>query len=196
METQTFYFMKNIILAALFTGLLHSSFAQANNTDNNLSNLIKLDLALQGIGFTFEPRIYKKMTIDFSAGAGGGYDVSEDRLGYEYNFLQPAFYFSVTPKYFYNIQKRIDKGKSIQFNSGNYIGLRLKYNTASIAANIYLRDALLINLHWGLQRAIGNKWTYTTHIGAGYAKDINSQFGTIYPALDFKFSYILSKSKK
>jgi hypothetical protein len=29
------------------------------------------------IGLTYEPRISKNMTIDLSAGAGGGYDIAE-----------------------------------------------------------------------------------------------------------------------
>ncbi len=185
--------MKQIILAALLTGLMHASLAQTDKPDYKLSNLTKLDLGLQGIGISFEPRIGKKLTMDLSAGAGGGYSISEDRVEYEWNILQPAFYFSVTPKYFYNIHQRHNKGKATRFNSGNYIGLRLKYTTPSIAPNDYLRDALLVNLHWGLQRALGGNWTFNSHIGAGYARDLSSEFGTIYPALDFKFSYIISR---
>jgi hypothetical protein len=129
------------------------------------------------------------MTTDFSLGAGGGYSVAEGNIDYQWQIFNPAFYFSATPKFFYNRQKRIEKGKSVKLNSGNYIGLRVKYTTGSIDPQPSIREALFINLHWGLQRAISNRWSLNAHIGAGYAQDLTNQFGTIYPALDFKLSY-------
>jgi hypothetical protein len=46
----------------------------------------------------------------------------------EINYLKPAFYCSLTPKYFYNRQSGIDNGKETLLNSGNYIALRLTPN--------------------------------------------------------------------
>jgi hypothetical protein len=83
-------------------------------------------------------------------------------------------------------------------NSGNYIGLRVKYTTRGISESPQVWDALLFNAHWGMQRAIGTRWTLNTHFGAGYAVDavdLNNSEGTIYPALDLKFSYRLNKKK-
>jgi hypothetical protein len=51
---------------------------------------------------------------------------------------------------------------------------------------------MLANLHWGIQRALGKHWAFNCHAGAGYALDIDYDFGTIYPAIDFKFSYVFS----
>ena len=172
-------------------------FSQYSDT-NKLRNLAKLDLGLQGIGLTFEPRVGKNTTIDLSGGMGGGYKISTDDLTYEVDFTNPALYFSVTPKFFYNRQKRIEKGKASLLNAGNYIGLRLKYTTKGLSESSDIYDALLMNIHWGLQRALGRKWTFMTHIGAGYAMDatdLNHVSGTIYPALEFRFSYVFNKIK-
>jgi hypothetical protein len=49
-----------------------------------------------------------------------------------------------------------------------------------------------------MQKAIGNRWTLNAHFGLGYAidaVDLNNSAGTIYPALDLKFSYILNKKR-
>ena len=174
-----------------------SFFSAAKNekNENDLEKLVKVDIGLQGVGFTFEPVLNRKTTIDLSFGAGGGYDVWESGVGYEWNILQPAFYFSVTPKYYYNRQKRNNEGKLSRLNSGNYMGLRVKFTTPSVAPNDALRESLLVNLHWGIQRAIAKRWTLNSHVGAGYAQDLSSQFGTVYPSIDFKFSYYLSKLK-
>ncbi|TAG08466.1 MAG: hypothetical protein EAZ41_10295, partial [Sphingobacteriia bacterium] len=108
---------------------------------------------------------------------------------------KPAFYFSVTPKYFYNRTSSSIKGKSTLFNSGNYFGLRLKYVTPNDRQSDLTRNSILTNIHWGIQRAIGNNWTLNSHLGLGYAQDIDYSFGTIYPAFDFKVSYIIPRTK-
>lgn len=55
---------------------------------------------------------------------------------------------------------------------------------------------MLVNVHWGLQRVIAARWAFNTHLGVGYAVDLNSRFGTIYPALDLNYSYILLGLKR
>ena len=134
------------------------------------------------------------MTADISAGVGGGYYI--DGWTFELNYLDPAFYFSLTPKYFYNRQSRIDKEKEARFNSGNYFGLRLKYAARNHRKSDLTRNSILANFYWGIQRAISRHWTFNFHIGAGYVQNIDYSAGTFYPAIDFKFSYILLDSKK
>ena len=94
--------MKRTLISILFTGLIFLAVGQNVSSNTSLKSLTKLDVGLQGVGFTYEPRLSNKLTIDLSVGAGGGYDVYEGGVGYEWNIIQPAFYFSVTPKFFYN----------------------------------------------------------------------------------------------
>jgi hypothetical protein len=180
--------MKKIILLIPILGFLHSSFAQTKKLENKLSSIAKIDLGLQGIGFTYEPRISNGVTTDLSAGIGGGYNIAEGSI--DYQLLKPALYFSATPKYFYNIKKRINQGKTVRYNSGNYVGVRFTFNTPLYKKSDIIRNSILANIHWGIQRAISNHWTINSHIGIGYAQDTDYNFGTIYPAIDFKFSYI------
>ena len=138
------------------------------------------------------------MSVDLSAGLGGGYDISFQDFTYNWNILNPALYIIVNPKYYYNRNKRIAKGKSVLLNSGNYIGLAIKYTTRGIGEDSEVWDALLFNLHWGIQRAVGKRWTLNAHAGGGYAvdaTDLSNSSGTFYPALDVRFSYILSRNK-
>ncbi|HSB92383.1 MAG TPA: hypothetical protein VLC28_04665, partial [Flavitalea sp.] len=65
------------------------------------------------------------------------------------------------------------------------------FNTQLYNKSDIIRNSILTNIHWGIQRAIANRWTLNAHVGAGYAQDIDYKFGTVYPAIDFKFSYIL-----
>ena len=187
--------MNKIILPIIFLGFSHFSFGQSGGAETKLSSLTKVDLGFQGIGFTYEPRISYNITADLSVGGGGGYDIAEGYLNYKLELRKPAFYFSFTPKYFYNRNSRSLAGKSTVLNSGNYFGLRLKYVTPSDRQTDLTRNTILTNIHWGIQRAISNQWIFNSHIGIGYAKDIDYNFGTLYPAIDFKVSYIFTNPK-
>lgn len=172
--------------------------AQNSSTENNLEKLVKLDLGLRGVGITYEPRLSNKMTMELSGGIGGGYDISFQEFTYYWNFVDPALYIIVNPKYYYNRNKRITKGKSTALNAGNYIGLAIKYTSRGMAENTDVWDALLFNAHWGLQRNIGKRWTFNTHAGVGYAidaTDLSNSSGTVYPALDIRFAYVLNRKK-
>lgn len=186
--------MKLLISVIFFLSCTLVSFAQTSKV-NELQNLVTLDFSFQGLGLTFEPHIGNKAVVDLSAGVGGGYDIAEGHLDYILDLLHPSFYFSATPKFYYNRKERMSADKNANYNSGNYIGLRVKYVTAGISDDDQTRNSLLVNLHWGLQRAIGTRFALNALLGAGYAQDLENRFGTVYPSFDFKFSYILSKTK-
>ena len=194
LQNQFLYMRKSMLLLPLFAGQSLLSFGQDRKSDSTLSSLLMLDLGGQGIGVTYEHRLSNKITGDISAGIGGGHDIGEGF--FEINYGYPAFYVSLTPKFFYNRQKRIDKGKEMILNSGNYIGLRFKFVAANNGPFDYYRNSVLGNIHWGMRRALGQHWLFNFHVGAGYAEDIDYGFGTIYPAIDFKFSYVFFKPKK
>jgi hypothetical protein len=171
------------------------STAQKNSEQGQLTTLTKLDLGLMGVGFTVEPRLGNHMTMDLSVGAGGGYEVYSSNFHHTWNLFDPSFYFSVTPKLYYNRARRMAKGKSVKNNAGNYFGLRLKYTTPSIGGDTDAFNTALMNIHWGMQRPAGTRWIFNTHFGVGYATDLEGFGGTLYPALDLKFSYIFSKQR-
>ena len=181
--------MKKFILLLFHIGITHFLFGQAMR----LSSLVKVDFGLQGVGFSYEPGLANKLTMDVSAGAGGAYDVAESYFNYKLDLRKAALYFSLTPKYFYNRDARSLKGKSTLLNAGNYVGMRLKYVTPTDGQADLTRNTVLINLHWGIQRVIGNNWAINALAGIGYAQDIDYNFGTVYPAIDLKFSYVFPK---
>jgi hypothetical protein len=184
--------MKNLILILLLSGSV-SAFAQLPAADTALHTLTKIDLGFQGVGLSYEPRTGSKTTVDFAAGIGGGNKVSEDRNEYRWNILQPSLYFIINPKFYYNRQKRIRKGKSYLNNAGNYIGARIKYVTGNGSSNVNFvtYPALLFNVHWGIQRPLGQRWLVNAHAGLGYAIDVKSGWANIlYPAIDVKFAYL------
>jgi hypothetical protein len=177
-------------LIILLTGFLNTTFGQKIKTDSVLVSLGKIDIGPQGIGISYEPKISKKLTADLCMGIGVGYGI--DQSDFIYGYSQPALYFSATPKYYYNMQKRISHGKNTQLNSFNYFGLRVKYATPISGNNDEVRNSILTNIHWGIQRSIGGNWLLNFHLGVGYASDFKFG-GTIYPSIEIKFAYVLLK---
>lgn len=156
---------------------------------SNLTNLTKADLGLLRLGMGYELKLANKMTVDLALGAGGGYDIAEGRINYILELTKPAFYFSVTPKFYF----QTEDNKSNNLNAGKYIGLRVVYATPNRRVSNLTRKSILTNIHVGRQKAIGENWAYNAHFGLGYAEDIGSSFGTLYPSLDFKIFYKIGR---
>lgn len=180
--------MKKFSLLALSIFIVVSLRGQNTKEGDTLVSLAKLQAGGQGIGFSYEPKVTKKLTIDLSAGVGGGYSIAEYSY-FEYDLFNPAVYFSMTPKFFYNLAKRAESGKNTEFNSGNYLGLSFKYNLPFKRKYEGITKSYLANIHWGIQRALGSHFIFNSHLGVGYAQDIPSGLGIIYPSLAFRFSY-------
>jgi hypothetical protein len=188
-------YMKRITLSICLLLVVNSIIAQKKLPDNSIQTLSKLELGFQGIGYGYETALGKNTSIDFSAGLGGGYEIYNTEIAYGWSLFEPSLYFSVTPKLYYNRQRRLEKGRSIAFNSGNYFGIRLRVTSPSINPDYGTRFSSLMNMHWGLQRPVGSKWLFNTHIGLGVARDLTFKYQLIYPAFDLKFSYLFNHRK-
>ena len=173
-----------------------------------LQSLTKIDLGLQGIGLSSERRLGRRSIIEFSAGLGGGYAITGKDFTYTFNISAPELYLSINPRFYYNTQKRINSNKSIAGNTGNYFGMRLKYVTEDLVKDhdeVYtpkglitttgpVWDALLLNVHWGLQRPISKRWLVNAHVGPGFSVAAHYfGYNRIYPSLEARLSYLFKK---
>ncbi len=88
---------------------------------------------------------------------------------------------SLEPKFYYNLEKRISKGKNIAKNSGNFIALRLNYRpdwfTLSNVENTSVADNIAIIPKWGIKRTFWKHLTYELGAGIGYRKYFLKQYG-------------------
>lgn len=200
--------MKKIILLFLLMSVMNS-YAQVIA----VRSMAKLEAGPGGFGY--EAKLARSITLDMNIGAGGNYEISNGSLNYIFansQYQVPAVYVNFNPRFYYNLKKRAEKGRSIANNSANYIGAKLKL--VSPLESEYNTGATLVNVHWGLQRHIGRKWILNTHAGLGYSvalsrtssvyyengysSSINNHpsSSVYYPSIDIKFAYILSKNKK
>jgi hypothetical protein len=126
----------------------------------------KIETGINGMGLALEIPIANKLTIEPAIGVGPSYSLNGDddaltgKMGWRWALIEPSFHGAVYGKYFYNKNKRIDKNKSLRNNSGNFIGVKVKYVSKSLSTPQYYSNTILANLNWGGQFNLGRHWIY------------------------------------
>jgi hypothetical protein len=174
--------MKKLMFYLLMLTSL-TTFSQ--ESEISLDPLFKIEAGLHGIGIAFELPLAEKFTIDLSTGFGA----QNNNAGYELSTTKPISYFAKsTFKYFYNRQKRLDKKKRLANNAGSYLAFQTKFNNNASG----FASALLNEVHWGKQAALGERFLVEYHFGIGHYKGLRgSNTQTLYPAIGLKFSYVI-----
>lgn len=177
--------MKKYLLGAFLVANVATCFAQST-----LEKVGKVSLGLQGVEFSYELPLGKSLLLESAAGLGVGMNADSGGSTYSFYLLDPVPSISTELKWIYNREKREVKERNNANNAGNYIGLQTKYSLGN-ANNISLNKALLTDLHWGLQRSLGTKFTFNTNVGLGYMYDFDTTYGDVAPVLRVKFGYRL-----
>ncbi len=106
--------------------------------------------------------------------------------------LAPAL--SVTPKYYYNLAKRVEKGKNIKNNAANYIAAELQYVpnwfVISNVENISVNPSLSFIPYYGFRRNFATNFNYEFKAGVGVGKILKKGYDVQVPLeLSFKVGY-------
>lgn len=195
--------MKTIGIALGLLAANLSLLAQSvETTEEPLRPLFKIELGGAGLGLAYELPLADRWSIDVSTGLGGGHRIEDDFSGrtFQYTWVinDPVIYLKSEVKYHYNRPKRLRKGRSLRNNASNYVAFQTKYTTQRVfGSTVYdqlrepLNNTLLNEIHWGLQRPLGQRFLFNFHLGLGYAFDYDFNNGSVYPGLGLKFSYII-----
>ena len=84
---------------------------------------------------------------------------------------------SLEPRWYYNLDKRMKKGKTIDRNSGNFLALFIAghFDDISFSNNDRIRslDQIKFIPKWGIRRTTGKHISYEAGIGFGYERYLN-----------------------
>ena len=188
--------MQKIIISLILTNfLLYSSLiGQDNNqyyNDPSLEKLYRINIDFTGISLSYELPLSNKVIVDSGIGIGSGYLINDKEESMTWNLNQsPSANIFAEVKYIYNQKSRVAKGKSVKHNSGNYIAFKTKFSSGDVfnSSSIY-HNAFLNQMHWGIQRSLGERWLLNFHLGISLLIDLETSMKMIYPALGLKFSY-------
>ncbi|HEA31267.1 MAG TPA: hypothetical protein ENH91_14965 [Leeuwenhoekiella sp.] len=158
--------MQKTIFLLLFCGITFVNHAQNASVEKSVFGI---QTGLLGIWAHNESRLSNQIAlrseIGFDAGLWGG--SFYDKTGYA---AKPVF--TLSPRWYYNLNRRQRKSRRIDGNSGNFIALKTSFRpdwfVISNYDNVrYVSDISIVPT-WGIRRNIGDHFNYEAGIGAGY----------------------------
>ena len=174
--------MKTKLIASLLL-LPFLSFAQQSETEEPATQtLITVDAGFTGLQGGAELAVANKSTVQFRGGLlpavynSAKYDNSYSDV-YAVKWVV-ALSFSAEYRYYYNFEKRLEKGKAIANNGANYVGLLTLYMTKPLGKNKdlpYATSALLVGPMWGFNRPLGSRILFHLDLGPVLQHEINVQ---------------------
>jgi hypothetical protein len=167
--------MKRFFLSSIFCAF--SVIVSAQNASVEQS-VYGIQTGFLGIWVHNESKLSNTLALrselGFDTGIWGG--IFYDETGF---LLAPVL--TLEPRLYYNLNKRVDKSRRIEGNSGNFISVKTSYHPDWFVISNYddirvISDISIIPT-WGIRRTIGNHFTYETGIGIGYQYTFAKQAG-------------------
>lgn len=158
--------MKYFLLTLICCGLTFIAKSQNASVEKSTSGF---QIGVLGTWFYNEAKLSNKIALRTELGLDSG--IFGIMHSYEVGYiLIPDI--TVEPRYYYNLNKRLTKSKSITGNSGNFVSLRTSYypDWFVVTKNENLRpyNHIAIIPSWGIKRNVGNHFTYEAGLGIGY----------------------------
>lgn len=166
--------MKKILLTALLGGMALT--AKSQNLNNENSEIASVEKAVFGIQTGFaglwvhnELKLSNQMALRTELGLDA-YD--KDDFYPDTGFLL-ATVLTLEPRWYYNLNKRKDRLKSISGNSGNFFSLKSSLRLEDLLIefgddNVEMVNNLSIVPTWGVRRNLGQHFNYEAGAGIGY----------------------------
>jgi hypothetical protein len=179
--------MKKVIVTIFLTGISVLAFSQEDESVLK-KDIISADIGILSIWLNYERHLSGLFTLKSELGLGFGFEKGANIDGTNYFFTPNVI---VEPRYYYNFNRRVEKGKKTSYNASNYFALTAQYFfkpfiTTKTPDRTYHSGASLVP-KWGIKRTIGQRFNFEFAFGAGlqFSKvATNAEFG-----LDLRFGY-------
>ena len=183
--------MKTFLLVLSITLSVLSAHAQLK--EEAIQQNFRLNFISPGVEYEMPFAKKSSVLLNLGIGVGGSYkDLSDDQSGYTL-LLSP--YYDLQIRNYYNFSKRIRKGKNVDYNSANFIGLRFLARGPEIAksANFYRTTEFDFALAptWGIQRSYG-RIHLLFDLGPYVYFDMQDKYGFL-PMFELNIGYNLSR---
>jgi len=169
--------MRKLTLALIMVFLLSNNLL-AQDTSSVITNVTRITLLNPGV--SFEMKTGKASTVYLHA-----YTTTLSSIGYSSTFgWSTQFQFdpslSLQYRFFYNIKRRMEKGKRVEKNSANYIApvYQLSFSKNALSDGVYVnndsrRPINELGVVWGMQRNYASRFSLGINAGPGifFGKD-------------------------
>ena len=165
---------KKLLVALLFATTSHI-LAQETATETPKASVEKSVFSVQtglvGVWANNELKLSNKFALRTEIGIELGSFTYSDSYNQEIEYAGiPVF--TLEPKWYYNLERRVRKGKSIRGNSGNSVSLKINY----MAPNLFMvsdienfngADQINIIPKWAIRRVYGKHFNFEFGLGVG-----------------------------
>ena len=147
----------------------------ANAQDTVEKSLFNVQTGSAGLWGSHEARLTNKFALRTEIGFDAW--VFEATNGEKSNAFVPSI--SAEPRWYYNITKRAEKGKTTGKNSANFFSINFEYYPdlfviGNLPNNIYMPNQIDIIPKWGIRRHFDNSnFNYEVGFGIGYKAYLN-----------------------
>lgn len=173
--------------------LLLGSLAKLNAQDTSVEkSFFGVQLGTIGLWIHNEAKLSHSIILRSEAGLDGGFSKNE------------TFYFiptiSLEPRWYFTLNKRVEKSKDIRWNSGDFIALNFSYAPDWFVISHYDRKEVFNQVSIiptiGIRRNLGQHFNYEAGFGVGYRYIFkNSEYadneselaGNIHLRIGFRF---------
>ncbi|ACU03194.1 hypothetical protein [Pedobacter heparinus] len=157
--------MKKKLLLVALLGLSKLTNAQEAKVEKSVFGV---QTGYLGLWVNNESRLADKFVIRTEVGFDAGFWANSfyDQTGF---LMAPVLI--VEPKYYYNMAKRLEKGRNISDNAANYLSIKTSYHpdwfVVSNYDNINVISDISIIPSWGIRRNLGKNFNYELGLGLG-----------------------------
>ncbi|MCM5661500.1 hypothetical protein [Galbibacter mesophilus] len=157
--------MKKILIIIVIVFSFQKVHSQNSDVEKSIFGIQTGFLGLWGFN---EARLASKLALRSEIGLNAGF--------FSGTFIEDGFILTpsitVEPRYYYNIKKRNEKGKSTFHNAATFLALDVTYLpdwfTISNLDNVSVLDNVSFIPKWGIRRNIGKHFNYEVGFGLGY----------------------------
>lgn len=145
-------------------------------------------------GVVYEYSISDNSTISANLGYGISMSYPELTDAQPNHALFFAPFFDVQYKYIYNRDKRIKQNKSVLYNSGNLMGVKLVGRGDNYGNGLERTDNVdfAVGPTWGVQRNV-KKFLLNFNLGPQFYMDTKGNFGFYPIMLELNIGYVLNR---
>ncbi len=167
--------MKKIVFIALICGMALT--VQSQNLKNENSEIASVEKSVFGIQAGFAGiwiHNELKLSDQIALRTEIGLDAYENDDYYPDAGFLLSTVLTLEPRWYYNLNKRVNQSKSIEGNSGNFFAIKssLRLNDLLIKfgddEEVNVVNNLSIIPTWGIRRNLGKHFNYEAGLGAGY----------------------------
>ncbi len=154
---------------------------------------MKGNLNFVGIDVSFEQKIAKDFTSYFEGGINYGYYKNGGMINFargRWNAIAP--FLSAGLRWYYNLERRYNKGANILNNAANFFRIKGRYRFEAFEHRGFFADPVLTLMPaWGIQRNIGQHFNFEVAPGYEIVYNTRHKDWSSHVAFNLKLGYII-----